>query len=267
MHTYTCVRHALMSPPHARGGEGGSSRTNEQHSGLKGDRGHVVLELKSIADVGLVGFPNAGKSSLLCAMSRARPRVASYPFTTLRPYIGSLQFDDHFGLRIADIPGLIEGASENVGMGHAFLRHVERTHVLLFMIDVGGFQLSTGSPHRTPLETLQLLAHELDQYQSSMLASRACVIALNKIDTDDAMAHVAAFRAALAASPAMARFHAVPVLPISAQRGDGLPELARTLRALVEDARARTPSEPRETQPVDPEAARFYRQQARHLAG
>lgn len=205
---------------------------------------HIVLELKSIADVGLVGFPNAGKSSLLAALSRARPRIASYPFTTIRPQVGTIEFDDHLCLRMADIPGLIEGAHENVGMGHAFLRHVERTHALLFVIDPHGFQLRTGAPLRTGPDTLRLLARELSLYQSEMLNTRACIVAVNKVDLPEGPRLFDEFVATVRAAPDLARFHRSPILPISAARGDGLAALALQLRHTVLAARKAAGPEP-----------------------
>jgi hypothetical protein len=110
----------------------------------------------------LVGFPNAGKSSLLAAVSRAKPKIADYPFTTIRPNVGVVEFEDLFTARMADIPGLIEGAADNHGMGHNFLRHIERTRVLLYVVDVNGFQLSTHSDCIGAADALRLLARELD---------------------------------------------------------------------------------------------------------
>ncbi|KAF9599309.1 hypothetical protein IFM89_036607 [Coptis chinensis] len=106
------------------------------YAGFPGSEAVLILELKSIADVGLVGMPNAGKSTLLGAISRAKPTVGHYAFTTLRPNIGKLNYDDFFSVKVADIPGLIKGAHENRGLGHAFLRHIERTKVLAYVVDL-----------------------------------------------------------------------------------------------------------------------------------
>lgn len=224
----------------AYGGEGGSPLTNPQQSGLKGDKLHVILELKTIADVGLVGFPNAGKSSLLSALSRARPKIASYPFTTLRPNIGTVEYADMYSLAIADIPGLIEGAHMNYGMGHNFLRHIERTQVLLYVLDLGGFQLSADSPFRAPIEALRLLASELDMYQRRLRSSRPAMIALNKIDIPNSEDAYKQFMADYSKLQEEDRhFRRVSVIPISAQAGLGLDTLVVELRKLVESERRR----------------------------
>ena len=187
----------------ARGGLGGQQVT--EFNGLKGEETKVVLDLKLIADVGLVGFPNAGKSSLLKAISRASPRIADYPckfsvihlviwsltcplffaVTTLKPQIGTITFDDLRQITIADLPGLIEGAHENAGLGHRFLKHIERTQILLLMIDINGFRLGHKYPHRTPLETLALLNKELELYGRNIL-SKPAVLIVNKMDTEGA---------------------------------------------------------------------------------
>lgn len=120
----------------AKGGPGGNKAT--EFMGLRGQARSVKLDLKLIADVGFVGFPNAGKSTLLKAISRARPKIASYPFTTIQPNLGICEFKDMRRMSLADLPGLIEGASYNLGMGHKFLKHVERTRMLLFVVDVNG---------------------------------------------------------------------------------------------------------------------------------
>jgi len=139
----------------AKGGTGGSPVTD--FAGLPGELNHVKLDLQLVADIGLLGFPNAGKSSLLKAISNANPRIASYPFTTLRPKLGMMEYEDLRRITIADLPGLIEGAHKNQGMGHRFLRHLERTKLIILLVDVTGFQLNIHLPSRTVLETIALL--------------------------------------------------------------------------------------------------------------
>lgn len=167
----------------ARGGPGGNKDNN--FLGHFGQAHHVRLDLKLIADIGLVGFPNAGKSSLLKAISRAKPKIANYPFTTIKPNKGVIQYDDHRQISIADLPGLIEGAHINIGLGHKFLKHVERTKLLLFIADVQGFQLSPKHPKRSCLETVLLLNKELELYDPELLEKPA-VLAINKMDIEGA---------------------------------------------------------------------------------
>jgi len=161
------------------GGAGGGPENN--FMAQKGASTSVKLDLKLIADIGLVGFPNAGKSTFLSAISRAAPKIAAYPFTTIQPQIGTMVYDDMRQIQVADLPGLIEGAHVNVGMGHHFLKHVERTKLLLFMVDLHGFQLNINSPVRSALETILLLNKELELYKEDLL-SKPCVLALNKKD-------------------------------------------------------------------------------------
>ena len=145
----------------------------------KPEEGEVVLlelELKLIADIGLVGFPNAGKSSLLRAMSAATPEVAPYPFTTLHPLMGCIEYRDGYRVKAADIPGLIDGASSGRGKGHDFLRHVERTKALLYMVDAAGVDL------RNPIDDLKILAKELRSYGDGSLLERRALIVANKVD-------------------------------------------------------------------------------------
>ncbi|KAF4532605.1 hypothetical protein B566_EDAN014862 [Ephemera danica] len=169
----------------ARGGEGGSDDT--QYQATAGQSHLVRLDLKLIADVGLVGFPNAGKSTILRALSRATPKVAAYPFTTVRPEIGMMQFRDLRQISIADLPGLLEGAHANFGMGHNFLRHVERTKLLLLVADATGFQLSPQHQHRSCLDTVLLLNKELELYKEDLLGKPALLI-INKLDLPGASA-------------------------------------------------------------------------------
>ncbi|XP_029359413.1 GTP-binding protein 10 isoform X1 [Echeneis naucrates] len=163
----------------AKGGAGGSVHSAFEPS--KGQTKHIRLDLKLIADVGLVGFPNAGKSSLLTAMSNATPQIGSYSFTTLKPEIGKLMYKDHKQISVADLPGLIEGAHINKGMGHKFLKHVERTKQLLFVVDVYGFQLASKTPFRSAFETVQLLTKELELYKEEFM-SKSALLVVNKMD-------------------------------------------------------------------------------------
>jgi len=166
----------------AQGGKGGRgnarfmSATNKAPSfaelGEPGTEAEYLVELKLIAEVGIVGLPNAGKSTLLSAISAARPKIADYPFTTLAPNLGVVMLSDHRTLTVADIPGIIEGAAEGKGLGHDFLRHIERTKVLLFLIDLGDAD---------PVGTRDLLEDELEQY-SGLFEGRPRVYALNKAD-------------------------------------------------------------------------------------
>ncbi|XP_028327159.1 GTP-binding protein 10 [Gouania willdenowi] len=167
----------------AKGGSGGSFHSAFQPH--KGQAKHIRLDLKLIADLGLVGFPNAGKSSLLTALSNATPQIASYAFTTLRPEIGKVMYPDHKQISVADLPGLIEGAHMNKGMGHKFLKHVERTKQLLFVVDVSGFQLATKTAFRSAFEAVQLLTKELELYKEELLTKPALLV-VNKMDLPEA---------------------------------------------------------------------------------
>ena len=175
----------------ARGGPGGRGNvTFASHHGplpdggllhrraraRDGEHAALELELKLIADLGLVGFPNAGKSSLLRAMSKATPEVAPYPFTTLHPLVGTIHYRDGLKIRAADIPGLIGGAADGKGMGHDFLRHVERTKALLYMVDAAGVDM------RDPIEDLRILVNELGSYGDGSLLERRALVVANKVD-------------------------------------------------------------------------------------
>jgi len=210
-----------------RGGNGGwgnthfKSSTNRAPSranpGQPGERGVFRLVLKSIADVGLVGFPNAGKSSLIGRLTKARPRTAAYPFTTLHPQIGVIEYLDDpsrqaHRLQIADIPGLIAGASENRGLGHRFLRHIERCGLLVLILDMAG------SDGRDPREDHATLLRELGLHDPALLKKPRLVVA-NKTDLAAAAANLARFR----------RRHRVKVAAVSCLTGAGLPELKKEL--------------------------------------
>ncbi|MEO0453047.1 MAG: GTPase ObgE [Verrucomicrobiota bacterium] len=181
----------------SKGGGGGRGNTRFKTStnqaprdwepGEPGEKGQFMLELKSIADIGLVGFPNAGKSSLLRAVSAAHPKVASYPFTTLTPSIGVVESLTQERFTVADIPGLIEGAHAGVGLGHDFLRHIERCSVLAFVIDMAG------SEGRDPMEDYQLLRKEVKLF-STELAERPHLVVANKMDLPEAETHLAHFK-------------------------------------------------------------------------
>jgi len=188
-------------------------------AGARGESRTLALELKSIADVGLVGFPNAGKSSFLGAATRAKPKVADYPFTTLHPSVGVLHYADAFTLTIADIPGLIEGASEDRGLGHEFLRHIERCAVLLYVVDaVGG-----GGGSGDPAADLRALQHELRQYDPG-LPRRPSIVVANKCDCPGGREAAARLRTATT----------LPVIAASALTREGLGDVVGALRWLVQ---------------------------------
>lgn len=167
----------------AKGGTGGCEDTG--YNGLKGETQTITLDLKLIADVGLVGFPNAGKSTFLAAVSNAKPKIANYPFTTIRPKLGIMTYSDYRKISVADLPGLIEGAHKNIGMGHNFLKHIERTKLLLFIVDVQGFQLLVNRNYRSCLETVVLLNKEIELYKPDLL-ERPAMLIINKMDTANA---------------------------------------------------------------------------------
>jgi GTP-binding protein len=185
--------------------------------GTPGELGVFYLELRRIADVGLVGFPNAGKSTLLGKLSAAKPKVASYPFTTLQPVVGVLEFPGFRRCTIADIPGLIEGAHENRGLGHEFLRHITRCRMLLFVVDMAG------SECRDPVSDLEILRREIREYVEELARFPWKVVA-NKMDLEGAAEHLANFRQ---------RFPKVEIIPISAESGEGMDDLRRMLDSEV----------------------------------
>jgi GTP-binding protein len=143
--------------------------------GEPGDEGDFLLELRIVAEVGLVGYPNAGKSTLLTAISRARPKVAPYPFTTLHPQIGIVEYADWKRLTVCDVPGLIEGAHKNVGLGHKFLRHIQRCKILVLLLDMAG------TDNRKPWDDYKQLLSELELYDPALLEKPRLVVA-NKMD-------------------------------------------------------------------------------------
>ncbi|HWE64515.1 MAG TPA: GTPase ObgE [Chloroflexota bacterium] len=232
----------------ARGGRGGLGNTHFATSTYqapriaeKGEPGverTLLLELKLIADVGIVGLPNAGKSTLLAAITRARPKIADYPFTTVEPNLGVAVVDD-YSFVVADIPGLIEGAHEGLGLGHEFLRHIERTSVLIHLVD------GADGDAETVLAHIEAINRELALY-SADLAQRPQVVGINKLDLPQAQANWPAVQAALAARH-------IPVFPLSAATvatSDDLAPLTRTVRQLLEQERARQTALAPEPQPV-----------------
>lgn len=194
--------------------------------GEPGEAAEIVLELKSVADVGLVGYPSAGKSSLVAAVSAARPKIADYPFTTLVPNLGVVEAGD-VRFTVADVPGLIEGASEGRGLGHEFLRHVERCKVLVHVVDC-----ATMDPGRDPISDVDVIERELESYGG--LADRPRMVALNKIDVPDARELAAMVGPELEA-------RGWPVVPVSAATHEGLRELTFTMAEIVSTARASAP--------------------------
>ena len=187
--------------------------------GEEGEHGHFLLELRTIADAGLVGYPNAGKSTLLRKISAARPKVAAYPFTTLHPIVGVVEFPGYRRATVADIPGLIEGAHRGLGLGHEFLRHITRCRVLVFVVDVAG------SEGRNPVEDLQNLRREIDLYDPT-LSSRAWFVIANKMDLPGAEENLKALQE---------RFPKVQLLPISAAKGEGIDALKQALARRLAD--------------------------------
>ena len=211
----------------AKGGRGGmgnarfATATNRAprkvQPGEDGEVKDLRLELKLLADVGLVGFPNAGKSTMIARISAARPKIADYPFTTLIPNLGVVRLGEDRSFVVADVPGLIEGAHRGQGLGHQFLRHLERTSVLVHLVDVSG---ATG---RHPVEDLDVVRNELDLFEPTLAAKPQIVVA-NKIDAldaehDDAVAALATRAAELD----------LPFLRVSGVSGEGVPELLEAM--------------------------------------
>lgn len=209
-----------------KGGRGNESFKTPTHQapnvcteGAEGESCEVELELKLIADVGLVGFPNAGKSTLITSLAKVRVKIAAYPFTTLQPNLGFIETDAYKRIFIADIPGIIEGAHLNKGLGFEFLRHIERTTLLIFVLD------SSGIDGRTPADDFEVLRNEIKSYNPEML-ERPYIVALNKIDSEEAAENIKQFHEKF-------DLPAKSVFEISAQEGTGLPALRDAIEALV----------------------------------
>jgi len=214
----------------AQGGVGGKGNMHfvtssyqaprEFTHGTKGEIKNLLIELKTVADIGLVGYPNAGKSTLLAAISPAKPKIASYPFTTLHPIIGTIAFDDYGYMKIADIPGLIDGAHKGIGLGHDFLRHIERTKFLLFVIDMAGVD------GRNPTEDYRNLRKELKLY-SPELAQRPYMVVANKMDLPASTENIKEFKRRVRVKP----------FEMSAAEDMGVDELSLLLREKIKGPR------------------------------
>jgi GTP-binding protein len=217
----------------ARGGRGGlgnahfATSTNraprKTQPGEPGDERALQLKLKLLADVGLIGFPNAGKSTLISRISAARPKIANYPFTTLTPHLGVVTLSDDRSFVVADVPGLIEGAHTGHGLGHQFLRHVERTKVLVHLVDV------SSESGRDPVDDLDTIRRELELYNPSMLEKPQVIVA-SKLDAVDDPARVTALQR-------RAKQLKLPFFKVSAASGEGLPALLEALWVPVAEGR------------------------------
>lgn len=188
--------------------------------GEPGGEGDFLFELRIMAEVGLVGYPNAGKSTLLTAISKARPKIAPYPFTTLHPQIGIVEYEDWKRLTVCDVPGLIEGAHMNVGLGHAFLRHIQRCKIIVVLLDMAG------TDARAPWDDYKNLLRELELYAPALLEKPRLVVA-NKMDEAVAEKNLKEFKK---------KIKKVSVLPISAAFDEGVEKFKKVIREAVEDA-------------------------------
>jgi GTP-binding protein len=223
-----------------KGGKGGFGNTRFKSSvtraprktgpGEPGEMAEFKLELKSIADVGLVGFPNAGKSSLTNLITNARPKTAPYPFTTLHPQIGVIDYPEEYErVVLADVPGLIAGANEGKGLGHRFLRHIERCKLLLILIDMAG------TDTRDPRDDYKQLLKELELYDPALL-DKPRLVAANKMDEDAAVENLKKFKK---------RYAKVPIIPISCLTENGIPKLRKELLKRTLKMRAKGKKSPR----------------------
>ena len=176
------------------------------------------LELKIVADIGFVGYPNAGKSTLLSDLTNANPKIGPYPFTTLNPVVGIMEYEDFKKITVADIPGLVDGAHRNVGLGHEFLRHIERTRMLVYVLDMGG------TDGRSPIDDLHALQRELDLY-SDGLSARAKLVIANKMDMEESEKNLEDLLKVLNRT--------IPVFPMSAVLDPDFNEIKDVLRDLL----------------------------------
>ena len=188
--------------------------------GEPAEEGDFLLELRIVADVGLVGYPNAGKSTLLSSISKARPKIAPYPFTTLHPQIGIVEYPDYYRLTVCDVPGLIEGAHKNVGLGHEFLRHIQRCKILVLVLDMASVD------GRQPWDDYKQLLEELRLHDAALLEKPRLVVA-NKIDEPLAEENLKKFKR---------KFRQISLLPISAAFGEGVEQFKKSIRKALEAA-------------------------------
>lgn len=222
----------------AKGGHGGrgnarfatpSNRAPREHEpGEQTEPLELGLELKLIADVALVGYPNAGKSTLLSRISNAHPKVAAYPFTTLHPVIGVMEYPDFRKVTVADIPGLIDGAHLNRGLGHYFLRHIERTKLLIYLVDLGGVD------GRDPNDDVRILKNELEAYMEG-LSSRAKIVLANKTDLVEKQDIIDDF--------ILNAEDGLEVIPISAKNDDSFEQVKQRIRELLDELAAQQQAE------------------------
>jgi GTP-binding protein len=182
--------------------------------GEPGEEGEFLFELRIMAEIGLVGYPNAGKSTLLTAISKARPKIAPYPFTTLHPQIGIVEYEDFFRLTVCDVPGLIEGAHRNVGLGHEFLRHIERCQALVLVLDMAGID------GRQPWDDYTQLLTELELYDPALLKKRR-LIAANKMDEPDAAENLKKFKR---------KVRGATIIPMAAAFDEGIDQFKTAIR-------------------------------------
>ena len=222
VHDFAVAGERFMVARGGRGGRGNARYATPTHQaptfhedGKPGQERHFRLELKLLADVGLVGFPNAGKSTLISVISAAKPKIADYPFTTLEPNLGVVSFGEDHSFVVADIPGLIEGAHEGHGLGIRFLKHIERCRLLLHLVDV-----SEGSL-REPLEDFKIVLKELASF-SDDLAAKPMLVVANKLDAAQDPARIKSLQAA-------AKRRKLPFFKISAVTGEGVPELVQEI--------------------------------------
>jgi GTP-binding protein len=250
------VFHDMDSPEDrsiiARGGKGGLgnihfatpiNRTPKRATeGEKGESKVLLLELKTIADIGLIGLPNAGKSTFLAAVSNAHPKIAPYPFTTLNPYVGTIDYSDYYQITVADIPGLVVGASQNVGLGHQFLRHIERAKMLLYILDMACEEIIDMNPKNTqkensllsnkvsrnPWNDFQSLQRELEIYKTGM-TQRPSLIVANKMDVGyRAENHLSELR----------QNTNIPIIPISAKFMMSIEKVTSHVRNTIESLKS-----------------------------